>query len=73
MATTELRNTKQAAEYLGLQPRTLDKWRSSQTYPLKFVKVGGRIRYRIADLEEFLQSRTHTGVPEPERKRRRRA
>ncbi|MFN3625068.1 MAG: helix-turn-helix transcriptional regulator [Hyphomicrobium sp.] len=37
---------------------TLDKLRSTGGGPT-FVKLGGRVRYRIADLNEWIASRTH--------------
>ena len=49
---------KQASEILGLAPGTLSVWRCTKRYDLPFVKVGRYIRYRIADLERFLESRT---------------
>ena len=49
---------KQASEILGLAPGTLSVWRCTKRYDLPFVKVGRSIRYRIADLERFLESRT---------------
>jgi excisionase family DNA binding protein len=49
---------KDAAEYLGLQEQTLNVWRCTQRYPLPFIRVGRKIRYRIADLDRFLESRT---------------
>ncbi|MGA2061053.1 MAG: helix-turn-helix domain-containing protein [Thermoguttaceae bacterium] len=49
---------KQASEILGLAPGTLSVWRCTKRYDLPFVKVGRSIRYRISDLERFLESRT---------------
>jgi hypothetical protein len=55
----ELLDTKQAAAYLGLQPHTLEVWRCSGRYPLKFIRVGGKIRYkRRQHLDAFLDART---------------
>ena len=49
-------DTMGAAEYLGLHARTLDNWRSQGRGP-RYIRVGRRIIYRVADLEEFLESR----------------
>jgi len=49
---------EQAAEYLGVKPRTLDVWASTHRYHLKFIKVGRLAKYRIEDLDEFLERRT---------------
>lgn len=48
----------EAARILGIQPSTLAVWRS-KNFKLgpRFVTVGRRIRYRMADIEEYIQSR----------------
>ena len=38
--------THDAARYLGLSPGTLTNWRSANRGP-SYVKVGGRVRYRL--------------------------
>ena len=44
----------QAAELLGnISPKTLQSWRVSGRGPV-FIKVGRLVRYKIADLENFL-------------------
>lgn len=48
----------EAAEYLGVKPGTLEVWATNQRYDLKYIKVGRSVRYRIADLEAFIESRT---------------
>jgi predicted DNA-binding transcriptional regulator AlpA len=42
---------------LGVSAGTLAVWRSTKRYPLKFIKVGGLVRYRESDLTEFVESR----------------
>ena len=49
---------EQAAEYLGVKPRTLDVWASTHRYNLKFIKVGRLAKYRKEDLDDFLAQRT---------------
>ncbi len=49
---------EQAAEYLGVKPQTLAVWATTKRYHLPMVKVGSLVRYRLADLEKFLESRT---------------
>jgi hypothetical protein len=54
-------DTRSAADFLGISPRTLEGWRvRGGGHP--FVKVGGAVRYRLARLEEYLahQERTST-------------
>ncbi|MBD3619663.1 MAG: helix-turn-helix domain-containing protein [Chromatiales bacterium] len=55
----------EVAEILGVSTGTLMVWRSTGRYNLPFVKVGGRVRYRRADVEHFINSRTmeHTNAP----------
>ena len=55
---TKLLSRKEAAEYLGVKPQTLAAWHITGKYGLPVVKVGRSVRYRIADLERWLESRT---------------
>jgi len=71
MSTCELSPTlpalctrEQAAEYLGVKPQTLAVWLSTRRYRLPVVKVGSLVRYRLSDLERFLESRTVGGAVE---------
>jgi len=52
------------AEILGVAPHTLAVWRSTGRYDLPYVKTGRLVRYRLADLEAFIERRrqTHTGM-----------
>ncbi len=52
----ELLTTAEAAEFLAIEPTTLERWRGRKTGP-NFVKIGGAVRYRIADLQAYLTSR----------------
>lgn len=54
-------DTKASAEYLGLSPNTLSRWRWSGDGPV-FVKLGNAVRYRIEDLDAFIAGgvRKHT-------------
>jgi excisionase family DNA binding protein len=49
--------TDQAAEYLGLKPKTLVKDRCTREIGIPFVKLGKSVRYRMADLERFVAER----------------
>jgi len=59
---TELLTREETASRLDVRLCTLDKWRSRtrgrRAIPLPFIRVGGKIRYRAADIEKFLQVRT---------------
>jgi excisionase family DNA binding protein len=48
---------RDAADLLGLAPSTLAKLRLNGNGPV-YCKLGRRVLYRRADLEEWLQSRT---------------
>ncbi len=49
-----LLTTKEAAAFLGVKPKTLDVWRSTQRYNIPYVKLGGAIRYDLYDLEKVI-------------------
>ena len=53
----QLITREEAAEMLRLKPQTLAKWAHTKRYDLKMVKVGSRVRYRISDIEAFLENR----------------
>lgn len=59
----EFLNTKQAAEYLGLKPNTLDIWRQVGKGPA-FVKVGRYVRYRRRDIDTWIESRVRCSTSE---------
>ena len=51
--THDLMTTEEAAHYLRIEKRTLENWRVSGRGPL-FVRLGGAVRYRRAQLEKFI-------------------
>ena len=44
--------TAEAARYLSLSPRTLEKHRTYGTGPA-YRKIGGRVVYRLEDIEAY--------------------
>ena len=50
-------NTREAAHYVGLSPRTLEKMRVLGGGP-RYRKHGRYVRYHIADLDSWSTSRT---------------
>lgn len=48
-----LMTTEQLASYLQVSPRTIEDWRLHGVGP-SYVRVGKRIRYRPAAIEEWL-------------------
>lgn len=62
---SDLVSREDAAAYLGVSPKTLATWATTRRYLLPYVKVGRVVRYRLADLDRFIESRTVTpGAPE---------
>ena len=55
-----LLTTKEAANFLRIPARTLENWRCNQRYDLPYVKLGRIIRYRMVDLENWVQGRLVT-------------
>lgn len=55
---TQLLNTTQAAQFLGLSKAFLerDRWAGAK---VPFIKIGDRaVRYRLEDLNAYIESRT---------------
>jgi excisionase family DNA binding protein len=69
----QLFTERQAADYLSISGMTLATWRCRRKYNLPFVRIGSSIRYRLSDLEKFLERGLHSGSPEPPKPRKRRA
>ena len=59
-------DTRRAADYLGLSPRTLDGYRVSGAGPA-FHRFGNRVRYRGSDLDEWAAKRRATTTAEADR------
>jgi excisionase family DNA binding protein len=49
---------EEAAAMLGVKPQTLAVWATTKRYCLPLIKCGRLVRYRRADLERWLESRT---------------
>ncbi len=57
-ASNDLLSPQEVAKHLGTNVGTLSVWRSTKRYELKYVKVGRLVKYRPADVQEFLRNRT---------------
>lgn len=66
----DLLTKKQAAEFLGIKPRTLDDWRAAKTIP--FIERNRYVRFLRSDLEEFLKNHRVIAKPAPAYRPRRR-
>lgn len=51
---------KQLSEYWEIRTSTLQKWRSLGCGPV-YMKIGGKVFYRLEDIEQFEKSRTFYG------------
>lgn len=47
-------SSTEAAHHLGMAPQTLRLWACRGKGPLRPVKVGGRLRWRTADIRRLL-------------------
>lgn len=59
-ATTTI-NPQEAARRLGVEPSTLANWRWNGRGP-RYIRVGGRIRYRLMDLAHWLDSQARSST-----------
>ena len=58
-----LMNTRQAAAYVGLSPRTLEHLRTKGGGSA-FRRLGNRVLYRSADLDAWIDSRAFNSTSE---------
>jgi predicted DNA-binding transcriptional regulator AlpA len=56
--------TQEAARFLGLSPRTLEKHRTYGTGP-RYSKLGGRVVYALDDLQEWANRGLKTSTSDP--------
>lgn len=56
--------TPEAARFLGLSDRTLEKHRSYGTGPL-YRKIGGRVVYTLEDLQAWSQRAVRSSTSDP--------
>ena len=64
---TEVMTTIEAAEYVGLKKPTMERFRFLGQGPA-YCKLGGAVRYRKKDLDEWLDSRAVSSVEEARNK-----
>lgn len=65
--TSRLLKEREVAQFLNLKVATLRRWRWSGR-GLPFLKLGGAVRYELADIEAFKEAsrRASTSDPGPE-------
>jgi excisionase family DNA binding protein len=52
----------QAADHLSVSVRTLAKWRSTGENNIPYTKIGRCVRYRLSDLDAYIQKHSHNSV-----------
>jgi predicted DNA-binding transcriptional regulator AlpA len=57
------RDTKAAAERIGLKQKTFENWRCQGAGP-PFYKIGARVVYDDAEVDAWLESRRRTSTAE---------
>jgi hypothetical protein len=64
MSTLDLRhlNQVQLSRRWTLSPRTLERWRWLKAGP-QYLKIGGRVVYRLEDVEAFESSQLYLSGP----------
>jgi len=61
MTTRHLNQTELAARWT-ISPRTLERWRFTGEGP-KFIKIGGRVAYRLEDIEAYEAEQIRQATP----------
>lgn len=51
-----LLSREEAANYLKVSPSTLANWACTKKFNIPYFRVGRSVRYRLRDLEAFVQS-----------------
>lgn len=52
----QLLTGKEVSELIKVSVETLNKWRSDKSVPLPYIKIGRLVRYRLADIEAYVES-----------------
>jgi hypothetical protein len=56
-----LMDSVQLADFLTNKPNTVEGWRIKGIGP-KYIKIGRLVRYRLADVEEWIESQARTST-----------
>lgn len=65
MTTESFLTAKQLSQRWCISPSTLERWRWLGV-GLPYIKVGGRIRYRLADIQAYERDRLKTNAARDE-------
>lgn len=58
--TSSLLSPRELSRYLGIPEGTLSQWRAKGTGP-KRIRLGRHVRYRMSDVEAFLDQQAQGG------------
>ena len=61
VAFPELVDRQEAANLLGVSPRTLDRWHLLRVGPPRIALGGHKVRYRVGALRAWLESQEFAG------------
>ena len=61
MTTRHLNQTELAVRWT-ISPRTLERWRFTGEGP-KYIKIGGRVAYRLEDIEAYETEQSRQATP----------
>jgi hypothetical protein len=66
MSAMDLRhlNQVQLSRRWSISPRTLERWRWLKAGP-RYLKIGGRVVYRLEDVEAFEHGQLYLSAPAP--------
>ncbi|HKQ89266.1 MAG TPA: helix-turn-helix domain-containing protein [Blastocatellia bacterium] len=59
VSPSQLITEARAAEMLNLSTDTLWRWRNEKTPRIPFLRTGRRIKYRVTEIESYLNGREH--------------
>lgn len=62
---TELLTEAEAAERLGVRPKTLARWRWKGGIGPDHRKIGRKVRYALSDVEEYLAATRRRSTSDP--------
>ncbi len=57
---SEMVTPEQVSRSINVTEGTLQVWRSTGRYDLPYIKIGGKVMYRISDVNKFIESRQYS-------------
>ena len=53
---------KELSNFIGISVGTLAVWRTNKTYQIPYLKIGGKVMYPVAEVNQWIQSRVHSAI-----------